>query len=104
MTKMYNKLVRDKIPSIIAADGKKLKTRILNDEEHLQALIKKLGEELSEFEEALSVEELADLQEIIHAIADAIGTNKQELEKVRAEKAEKRGGFNNKIFLESVED
>jgi predicted house-cleaning noncanonical NTP pyrophosphatase (MazG superfamily) len=70
----------------------------------LQALIKKLGEELSEFEEALSVEELADLQEIIHAIADAIGTNKQELEKVRAEKAEKRGGFNNKIFLESVED
>jgi predicted house-cleaning noncanonical NTP pyrophosphatase (MazG superfamily) len=104
MTKMYNKLVRDKIPAIIAADGKKLKTRILNDEEHLQALIKKLGEELNEFEEALSVEELADLQEIIHAIADAIGTNKQELEKVRAEKAEKRGGFNNKIFLESVED
>jgi predicted house-cleaning noncanonical NTP pyrophosphatase (MazG superfamily) len=104
MTKVYNKLVRDKIPAIIAADGKKLKSRILNDEEHLQALIKKLSEELKEFEEALSVEELADLQEIIHAIADAIGTNKQELEKVRAEKAEKRGGFNQKIFLESVED
>jgi predicted house-cleaning noncanonical NTP pyrophosphatase (MazG superfamily) len=104
MTKVYNKLVRDKIPAIIAADGKKLRSRILNDEEHLQALIKKLSEELKEFEEALSVEELADLQEIIHAIADAIGTNKQELEKVRAEKAEKRGGFNQKIFLESVED
>jgi predicted house-cleaning noncanonical NTP pyrophosphatase (MazG superfamily) len=104
MTKVYNKLVRDKIPAIIAADGKKLKSRILNDEEHLQALIKKLSEELKEFEEALSVEELADLQEIIHAIADAIGTNKQELEKVREEKAEKRGGFNQKIFLESVED
>jgi predicted house-cleaning noncanonical NTP pyrophosphatase (MazG superfamily) len=104
MTKAYNKLVRDKIPAIIAADGKKLKSHILNDEEHLQALIKKLGEELKEFEEALSVEELADLQEIIHAIADAIGTNKQGLEKVRAEKAEKRGGFSQKIFLESVED
>jgi predicted house-cleaning noncanonical NTP pyrophosphatase (MazG superfamily) len=104
MTKVYNKLVRDKIPAIIAADGKKLRSRILNDEEHLQALIKKLSEELKEFEEALSVEELADLQEIIHAIADAIGTNKQELEKVREEKAEKRGGFNQKIFLESVED
>jgi predicted house-cleaning noncanonical NTP pyrophosphatase (MazG superfamily) len=67
--KTYNKLVRDKIPAIIAADGKKLKTRILSDEEHLQALIKKLSEELEEFEEALSVEELADLQEIIHALA-----------------------------------
>jgi predicted house-cleaning noncanonical NTP pyrophosphatase (MazG superfamily) len=102
--KTYNKLVRDKIPAIIAADGKKLKTRILNDEEHLQALIKKLSEELVEFEEALSVEELADLQEIIHALADAIGSSKEELEKVRAKKAEKRGGFNEKIFLEAAEE
>jgi predicted house-cleaning noncanonical NTP pyrophosphatase (MazG superfamily) len=102
--KIYNKLVRDKIPAIIAADGKKLKTRILNDEEHLQALIKKLSEELVEFEEALSVEELADLQEIIHALADAIGSSKEELEKARAKKAEKRGGFNEKIFLEAAEE
>jgi predicted house-cleaning noncanonical NTP pyrophosphatase (MazG superfamily) len=102
--KIYNKLVRDKIPAIIAADGKKLKTRILNDEEHLRALIKKLSEELVEFEEALSVEELADLQEIIHALADAIGSSKEELEKVRAKKAEKRGGFNEKIFLEAAEE
>jgi predicted house-cleaning noncanonical NTP pyrophosphatase (MazG superfamily) len=102
--KIYNKLVRDKIPAIIAADGKKLKTRILNDEEHLQALIKKLSEELVEFEEVLSVEELADLQEIIHALADAIGSSKEELEKVRAKKAEKRGGFNEKIFLEAAEE
>jgi predicted house-cleaning noncanonical NTP pyrophosphatase (MazG superfamily) len=102
--KIYNKLVRDKIPAIIAADGKKLKTRILNDEEHLQALIKKLSEELIEFEEALSVEELADLQEIIHALANAIGSDKKELEKVRAKKAEKRGGFSEKIFLEAAEE
>jgi predicted house-cleaning noncanonical NTP pyrophosphatase (MazG superfamily) len=104
MAKVYNKLVRDKIPAIIKADGKKLKMRVLNDEEHLQALVKKLSEELKEFEEALSVEELADLQEIIHAIADSIGSSKKELEEVRAEKAEKRGGYNQKIFLESVED
>jgi predicted house-cleaning noncanonical NTP pyrophosphatase (MazG superfamily) len=102
--KIYNKLVRDKIPAIIAADGKKLKTRILSDEEHLQALIKKLSEELKEFEEALSVEELADLQEIIHALANAIGSDKKELEKVRAKKAEKRGGFSEKIFLEAAEE
>jgi predicted house-cleaning noncanonical NTP pyrophosphatase (MazG superfamily) len=104
VVKIYNKLVRDKIPAIIAADGKKLKTRILSDEEHLQALIKKLSEELAEFEEALSVEELADLQEIVHALAGAIGSDKNELEKVRAKKAEKRGGFSEKIFLEAAEE
>jgi predicted house-cleaning noncanonical NTP pyrophosphatase (MazG superfamily) len=102
--KVYNKLVRDKIPAIISADGKKLKTRILSDEEHLQALIKKLSEELAEFEEALSLDELADLQEIVHALADAIGSDRIELEKVRAKKAEKRGGFKEKIFLEAAEE
>jgi predicted house-cleaning noncanonical NTP pyrophosphatase (MazG superfamily) len=104
MAKVYKKLVRDKIPQIIKADGKKLKTRILSDEEHLEELIKKLGEELKELNEARSVEELADVQEIVHAIADAIGSSKDELEKVRAKKAEARGSFKNKIFLESAEE
>jgi predicted house-cleaning noncanonical NTP pyrophosphatase (MazG superfamily) len=102
--KIYNKLVRDKIPQIIKADGKKLKSRILNDEEHLEELLKKLGEELEELKEARSVEELADVQEIVHAIAEAIGSSKNELEKVRAKKAEARGGFKDKIFLESAEE
>ncbi|MFA5004280.1 MAG: nucleoside triphosphate pyrophosphohydrolase [Candidatus Saccharimonadales bacterium] len=100
--KIYNKLVRDKIPEIIEADGETPVTRILDEEEYLQELIKKLGEEYEEFKEAVNVEELADLQEVILALADVIA-NREELEKVRAEKATKRGGFKDKIFLESTE-
>jgi predicted house-cleaning noncanonical NTP pyrophosphatase (MazG superfamily) len=102
--KIYNKLVRDKIPEIIKADGKKYLSRILNDEEHLEELIKKLGEELKELDEKPSLEELADISEIVRGIADALGSSFEELEKVRAKKATERGAFNQKIFLESVED
>src|ERR1700679_4294977 len=63
--KVYNKLVRDKIPEIIRADGKKLKTRVLSDEEHLEALLAKVEEELKELREAKNVEELADLHEVL---------------------------------------
>jgi predicted house-cleaning noncanonical NTP pyrophosphatase (MazG superfamily) len=101
--KVYNKLVRDKIPEVIEAAGAQLKTRILNDEEHLKALIEKLAEEYEEFKEAVNVEELADLQEVILALADVV-TSREELEKVRADKAAKRGAFTKKIFLESVDE
>jgi predicted house-cleaning noncanonical NTP pyrophosphatase (MazG superfamily) len=101
--KVYNKLVRDKIPEIIQADGKRLKSRILSDEEHVVALLKKFEEELAELKEAQNVEELADLHEVLLALADALSINHQELEKVRQDKAAKRGGFQQKIFLESVE-
>lgn len=100
---IYNKLVRDKIPEIIRADGKKLKSRILNDEEHLEALLKKVEEELAELREARNVEELADLHEVLLGLADALGISREELERVRTEKAAKRGGFQQKIFLEEVE-
>jgi predicted house-cleaning noncanonical NTP pyrophosphatase (MazG superfamily) len=100
--KVYNKLVRDKIPEIIQADGKKLKSRILNDEEHLEALLKKFEEELAELREARNIEELADVHEVLLALADALGISHSELEKVRADKAAKRGGFQQKIFLEEV--
>lgn len=102
--KIYNKLVRDKIPQIIQNDGKKYWSRILSDEEHLEELLKKLGEELEELKEARSIEELADVKEIVHALADALGVSQEELEKVRIDKAKKRGGFRDKIFLEKVED
>lgn len=104
MMKVYNKLVRDKIPAIIKANGKKLKIRVLSDEEHLEALLKKLSEELEELKEDHSVEELADVQEIVHALADAIGSSKEELEKVRSQKAAERGAFQEKIFLEAAEE
>jgi len=103
-TKVYNKLVRDKIPEIIEAEGKTLKTRILNNEEYLQALIIKLGEEFDEFKQDSNIEELADLQEVILALADALNIKHSDLAKALSEKTLKRGAFKKRIFLESVEE
>jgi len=102
--KVYNKLVRDKIPEIIQAQGKQLKTRVLGDEEYLEALLKKVEEEFAELKVDLNVEELADLHEVLRALADALNISHDEVETVRAEKAAKRGGFSQKIFLEEAEE
>ncbi len=101
--KIYNKLVRDKIPEIIQAEGKSLKTRILTDEEYLEALLAKLEEEVAELKEARNIEEMGDVHEVLRALADVLGIDRDELEKVRADKAAKRGGFQQKIYLKSVE-
>lgn len=103
MSKKYNKLVRDKIPDIIKADGSQPVTRILNDKEYLVALVEKLKEELTEFAAEFSAEELADIQEVVHALRDAIGKTQEELEAIRLKKAITNGAFKDKIFLEEVE-
>lgn len=100
---IYNKLVRDRIPEIIAGDGKKANTRLLNDKEYLKELIKKLKEEVIEFENEPTVEELADLKELIIAIREAMKIHAGELEDVRRKKAAERGRFKKRIFLGSVE-
>ena len=99
MTKTYNKLVRDRIPEIIEASGECCKTRILSDEAYLKMLDAKLDEELAEYHKDQTIEELADLLEVIRAATTARGYTLEELEAVRAEKAEKRGGFEKKILL-----
>lgn len=105
---IYNKLIRDRIPEIIEMSGKTLTSRILNDEEYLVEINAKMHEELAEYEAAESnedaIEELADLLELIHAAAEIYDTTFEELEKVRADKAMKRGGFEERIFLIEVED
>ena len=69
--KIYNKLVRDKIPEIIESDGKICKTEILSDEEYLKMLDAKLDEELAEYHKDQNIEELADLIVVIYAAAKA---------------------------------
>ncbi len=105
---IYNKLVRDNIPAIIKKSDKTFTTRLLNNEEYITEINNKLGEELTEYLESTTtadaLEELADLLELIHAAATYHGATFEELEKVRVEKAEKRGGFNERIFLMEVED
>lgn len=103
MKKIYNKLIRDKIPEIIEADGGSCKTRVLKEDEYLTELDKKLSEELSEYLESGSIEELADLYEVIRSVAVARGYSTVELEKVRAEKAAQRGSFEKKLLLLEVE-
>lgn len=71
MTKIYNKLVRDRIPEIIESDGKRCTTEILPDDRYLQMLDVKLNEELAEYQESISLEELADLLEVMRAVVKA---------------------------------
>lgn len=99
----YNKLVRDKIPEIIEADGKSCKTSILSDEDYIAALEEKLNEEVAEYQEAKNLEEMADVLEVLQAICVARGFSLQDLEMARAKKADERGNFLKKIFLEYVE-
>ena len=99
---MYKKLVRDKIPDIIRGSGKEPITRILNEEEYLKELIKKLREEVAEFEEDYSIEELADIKEVTIAIREALGIHAGKLEDIRRAKATKNGRFKNRIYLEDV--
>ena len=100
----HNKLVRDRIPEIIEGSGKTCVTRILPQEEYLAALDTKLTEELAEYQADKSMEELADLLEVMMAVAEARGHSFAEVEAIRRAKAEKRGGFRERIFLESVTD
>lgn len=100
---IYNKLVRDKIPQIIRADNAKPVVRVLDEQEYLKELVKKLKEETAEFETDNSLEELADIQEVVNALTVAIGETLKELELVRAQKAKSRGGFEQRLFLERTE-
>jgi predicted house-cleaning noncanonical NTP pyrophosphatase (MazG superfamily) len=102
MSRVSNKLVRDKIPDIIKSKGETPITRILSEKEYFEELVKKLHEECVEFQEALNIEELADVQEVVLALADVI-SSRTELENIRRAKAEERGAFEKKIYLESVD-
>jgi predicted house-cleaning noncanonical NTP pyrophosphatase (MazG superfamily) len=98
----YDKLVRDKIPEIIAADGCMSKTRIATEEEYLTYLLEKLKEEALECEKKPTVTELADVLEVVHAIARHHNVGLDELETVRKERLQSRGGFTKRIILEET--
>ena len=101
-TKRYYKLVRDRIPEIIEADGKTCTCEILSDEDYLCMVDAKLDEELAEYHKDQNIEELADLLEVIYAVTKARGYSLEQLEAVRAEKAAKRGAFEKKLLLKEV--
>lgn len=105
MEKVYNKLVRDHIPSIIEGNGEIPITRILNDEEYKKELEKKLNEEYQEVLNATGkdrVEELADMLEVIKYLAKLENASLDQVISIANEKSAKRGAFEDKIFLEKV--
>ena len=102
----YKKLVRDKIPDIIINNGEKPITRILSLEEYKLELERKLEEEMKEVLNSSGnerLEELADLLEVMIALANLDGKELEDIEKTCTLKREKRGGFSKRIYLEGVE-
>lgn len=101
--RIYNKLVRDKIPEIIEANGEYCKTEILNDDvAYLEALQRKLDEEIAEYHKDDTVEELADIIEVVYALVKAHGISKDYFEKILADKKDKKGGFDKRIMLKET--
>ena len=101
--KHFHKLVRDRIPEIIEADGKACVWETLSDEDYLRLLDKKLNEELAEYQQSKSLEELADLLEVLGAVVTARGYTWNQLTALRKEKREQRGGFEKRILLKEVQ-
>ncbi len=100
----YNKLVRDKIPQNIEVQGKKCKYYLLDEEEYKKELDKKLLEEANEFIADHSIEEMADLMEVIGAIKKSHNLAEKDIENVRLQKKAKKGAFEEKIYLVEVEE
>lgn len=98
----YHKLVRDKIPEIIEQAGKTCKCSTLSEQDYIAMLDQKLNEELAEYQESKSMEELADLLEVMIAVSTARGSSIEEVERIRMKKKDQRGGFEKKILLEYV--
>ncbi|MDR9855794.1 nucleoside triphosphate pyrophosphohydrolase [Paenibacillus sp. VCA1] len=105
---VYNKLVRDLIPDIIGAQGKQYTIQMLDKETYAAELRKRLQEEHQEYISAKTdreaVEELAVMLEVIYALASVHGATEQDLNQVSDEKAQKRGGFRERILLIEAED
>lgn len=106
MEKVFNKLVRDNIPSIIASNNEVAVTRILNSDEFRIELYKKLREECNEVIEAKTsydvLEELADVLEVIKSIAELENKKLEDIVGTASEKRLKRGGFEKRIYLEKT--
>ena len=100
---VYNKLVRDKIPAMIRAQGETPHTRVLEQAEYTARLEAKLDEEVREYHRDRNLEELADILEVVYALAENLGHSRRELEAVYDRKHDTRGGFRDRIYLISKE-
>ena len=99
----YDKLVRDKIPEIIESTGKKATYRILDEAEYKEYLERKLDEEVAEFHKSKSVEELADIREVLDALSYVYASYNR-VRVAQVNKYVERGGFKKRLCLIEVEE
>lgn len=99
---VHNKLVRNRIPELIEASGRTCITEVLPDDAYIRGLDAKLNEELAEYQESKSLEELADLLEVMGAVVKARGYTWEDLTRLRKEKRACHGAFDQRIFLKEV--
>ena len=92
--------MRDRVIEKKVSEGEKPAYHIASDEEYWQMLKLKLREEAAEFAAMEKQEELADVLEVMHAIAEFKKISFEEIEKTRLEKKNEKGGFSKKIILE----
>lgn len=104
MKKPINKLVRDNIPSICEKNGQIPETKVLDDVNYTSALNKKLEEEVREYLLSRELDELADIIEVVEALAENQGSSFKEVMKIKQNKQNKNGAFKNRVFLISVDD
>lgn len=101
-----NKLVRDKVPSLVTKDGGSYSLKLLSPLEHQHEITKKMYEELNEYNAATSkeeaIEELVDIVELIYAAVKLHDLSIEEFEEMRLNKKKKKGGFEKGIYLNSI--
>lgn len=101
----YNKLVRDNIPDIIERSGKRPVYRKMDKIEYQRALENKLKEETNEYlSNPTSLEELADIEEVLLALTASLGYSEEALKKARLDKKSRNGSFEKRIFLVEVKE
>ena len=103
MKKQINKLVRDNIPLICEKNGQMPETKILDDKHYKTALYTKLQEEVEEYLLEHNIEELADIIEVIEALAENQGSSLDKIMEIKQHKQKENGAFRDKIFLISVD-
>ena len=96
---MSEKLVRDWIPWIIRSQGRDCECRVADDDEYPRMLMEKLDEEVAEFKAERNLEELADIMEVLFALAKEMGYSDSDLIEENARKRGERGSFEDRIVL-----
>ena len=100
--KVVNRLVRDKMLKLYAESGAMCASEVLPQEQYVEELKRNLKESLTTFDSGNIINNLVDAAELIYALAQAFGTDSEQLDAHRREKKERLGGYESRLFLKSI--